>query len=293
MTLHVAALARRDLHKDNSTAPPDSLRIYLRTISKRKLLTPQREIELARRIARGDLEAKQEMVEANLRLVVSVAKGYQGRGLSLPDLIQEGSLGLIRAVERFDPDRGCRFSTYATWWIRQAITRALADKGRTIRVPVHMTERMNAVATAERKLAQRLGRTPSTDELSEATSFSVRQLRDLRCIANEPVSLDAPIAENEDTELVERIEDGGADCPVELAERNARSRALWRALSVLPIREREVLEMRFGLTGAHPHTLEEVGRVFNVSRERIRQIESHALRKLEALPETEALRDAA
>jgi RNA polymerase primary sigma factor len=231
----------------------DSLRLYLRSISKVQLLTAEREVEFAKRIERGDMIAKQEMVEANLRLVVSIAKGYLGRGLSFLDLIQEGSLGLIRAVEKFDYRRGCKFSTYATFWIRQALTRAIADKGRMIRIPVH----------------------------ADATPP----------IAEPPVSLDTPIGD--DSTLRDVLADADAEPPCELAAQSLRSAGLWEALGALPVREREVIEMRFGVTGARPYTLEEVGRAFGVSRERVRQIERLALKKLQALPSTQSLRDAA
>jgi RNA polymerase primary sigma factor len=290
-----ATKPRSPQHGDDPAADPssDSVRLYLRSIGRVRLLSAEREVKLARRIERGDLVAKQEMVEANLRLVVSIAKRYQGRGLSFLDLVQEGSLGLIRAVEKFDYRRGYKFSTYATWWVRQAVTRAIADKGRTIRVPVHMLDDLNAVAAAEHQLAQQLGRDPLVRELAAELQCSVHQVRDLQRIAQQPVSLEAPTTTGEDTELVDRLEDESAECPFEVAEQTTRSDALWRALAHLPIREREVLEMRFGLTGAHPHTLEEIGRSFNVSRERIRQIQRHALNKLEVLPQSEALREAA
>jgi RNA polymerase primary sigma factor len=253
----------------------DSLRLYLRSIGKVSLLTADREVELARRIERGDLVAKQEMVEANLRLVVSIAKGYLGRGLSFLDLIQEGSLGLIRAVEKFDYRRGYKFSTYATWWIRQAVTRAIADKGRTIRIPVHMVEKLNKVVHVERQLVQQLGREPLPEEIARELECSVREVRDILRMAQQPVSLEKPIGEEEESELGD------------FRRENVR-----RALDALPQREREVIEMRFGLTGARPYTLEEVGRAFNVTRERIRQIENHTLKKLESLPEAQRLRDA-
>jgi RNA polymerase primary sigma factor len=271
----------------------DSLKLYLRGITKPRLLTAAEEIELARRIERGDLAAKQRMVEANLRLVVSIAKGYQGRGLSLLDLIQEGSLGLIRAVERFDHRRGRRFSTYASWWIRQAILRAIADKSRTIRLPEHVAERLVAVLKAERALMQRYGRGPSRAELASELGCSVGELRDLERYAQQPASLDAPVPGADETPLIHLIEDDGGECPLESAAASSRSDALWRMLGVLPMREREVLELRFGLTGTRPYTLEEIGRLLDVSRERIRQIEDHALRKLRSLPTTEALGEAA
>ena len=270
----------------------DSLRLYLRSIGRVALLTAEREVALAKRIERGDLEAKQEMVEANLRLVVSIAKGYLGRGLSFLDLIQEGSLGLIRAVEKFDYRRGYKFSTYATWWIRQAVTRAIADKGRTIRIPVHMVEKLNKVVHVERQLVQTLGREPTPDEIARELECTAREVRDIQRMAQQPVSLEKPIGEEEESELGDFVEDESAESPFEQASANLRRENVRRALEALPQREREVIEMRFGLTGARPYTLEEVGRAFNVTRERIRQIENHTLKKLESLPEAQRLRDA-
>jgi len=269
----------------------DSLRLYLRSIGRVQLLTAEREVALAQRIERGDLIAKQEMVEANLRLVVSIAKGYLGRGLSFLDLIQEGSLGLIRAVEKFDYRRGYKFSTYATWRIHQAVTRAIADKGRTIRIPVHMVEKLNKVVHVERQLVQELGREPTPEEIASELDCSAREVRDILRMAQQPVSLEKPIGEEEESELGDFVEDEAAESPFELASENLRRDNVRRALEALPQREREVIEMRFGLTGARPYTLEEVGRAFNVTRERIRQIENHTLKKLESLPEAQRLRD--
>ncbi len=271
----------------------DSLRLYLRSIGRVQLLTADREVSLAQRIERGDLVAKQEMVEANLRLVVSIAKGYLGRGLSFLDLIQEGSLGLIRAVEKFDYRRGYKFSTYATWWIRQAVTRAIADKGRTIRIPVHMVEKLNKVVHVERQLVQELGREPTPDEIAKQLECTSREVREILRMAQQPVSLEKPIGEEEESELGDFVEDESAESPFETASTNLRKENVRRALDALPQREREVIEMRFGLTGARPYTLEEVGRAFNVTRERIRQIENHTLKKLESLPEAQRLRDTA
>jgi RNA polymerase primary sigma factor len=270
----------------------DSLRLYLRSIGRVQLLTAEREVALAQRIERGDLVAKQEMVEANLRLVVSIAKGYLGRGLSFLDLIQEGSLGLIRAVEKFDYRRGYKFSTYATWWIRQAVTRAIADKGRTIRIPVHMVEKLNKVVHVERQLVQELGREPSPEEIARQLECTSREVREILRMAQQPVSLEKPIGEEEESELGDFVEDESAESPFETASTNLRKENVRKALDALPQREREVIEMRFGLTGARPYTLEEVGRAFNVTRERIRQIENHTLKKLESLPEAQRLRDA-
>ena len=270
----------------------DSLRLYLRSIGRVQLLTADQEVSLAKRIERGDMTAKQQMVEANLRLVVSIAKSYLGRGLTFLDLIQEGSLGLIRAVEKFDYRRGYKFSTYATWWIRQAVTRAIADKGRTIRIPVHMVEKLNKVVHVERQLIQQLGREPTPDEIAKELECTSREVRDILRIAQQPVSLEKPIGEEEESELGDFVEDHSAESPFELASENLRRENVRRALAALPTREREVIEMRFGLSGGQPRTLEEVGRAFNVTRERIRQIENHTLKKLEALPEAQRLRDA-
>ena len=270
----------------------DSLRLYLRSIGRVSLLTAAQEVSLAKRIERGDMAAKQQMVEANLRLVVSIAKGYLGRGLTFLDLIQEGSLGLIRAVEKFDYRRGYKFSTYATWWIRQAVTRAIADKGRTIRIPVHMVEKLNKVVHVERQLVQSLGREPSPEEIAKELEVTEREVRDILRMSQQPISLEKPIGEEEESELGDFVEDQNAVSPFDMASDNLRKENVHRALAALPQREREVIEMRFGLTGGRPRTLEEVGRAFNVTRERIRQIENHTLKKLESLPEAQRLRDA-
>ncbi|MDQ3849438.1 MAG: sigma-70 family RNA polymerase sigma factor, partial [Actinomycetota bacterium] len=262
----------------------DSLRLYLRSIGRVPLLTAGEEVALAKRIERGDMQAKQHMVEANLRLVVSIAKSYLGRGLTFLDLIQEGSLGLIRAVEKFDYRRGFKFSTYATWWIRQAVTRAIADKGRTIRIPVHMVEKLNKVVHVERQLVQSLGREPTPEEIAEHLDCSPREVRDILRMSQQPISLERPVGEEEESELGDFVEDETAESPFELAAENLRRENVRCALAALPQREREVIEMRFGLTGGRPRTLEEVGRAFNVTRERIRQIENHTLKKLESLP---------
>jgi RNA polymerase primary sigma factor len=270
----------------------DSLRLYLRSIGRVGLLTADQEVSLAKRIERGDMAAKQHMIEANLRLVVSIAKGYLGRGLTFLDLIQEGSLGLIRAVEKFDYRRGYKFSTYATWWIRQAVTRAIADKARTIRIPVHMVEKLNKVVHVERQLVQELGREPTPDEIAGQLDCTVREVKDIQRLAQLPISLEKPIGEEEDSELGDFVEDETADSPFELAIENLRRENVRKALDALPEREREVIEMRFGLKGHEARTLEEVGRAFGVTRERIRQIENTTLKKLEALPEAQRLRDA-
>jgi RNA polymerase primary sigma factor len=270
----------------------DSLRLYLRSIGRVELLTADQEVCLAKRIERGDMVAKQQMIEANLRLVVSIAKGYLGRGLSFLDLIQEGSLGLIRAVEKFDYRRGYKFSTYATWWIRQAVTRAIADKARTIRIPVHMVEKLNKVVHVERQLVQEFGREPIPEEIAAELQWTAREVKDILRIAQLPVSLEKPIGEEEDSELGDFVEDEAAESPFERASENLRRENVQRALEALPPREREVIEMRYGLKGNKARTLEEVGRAFGVTRERIRQIENNTLKKLEGLPEAQRLRDA-
>jgi RNA polymerase primary sigma factor len=269
----------------------DSLRLYLRSIGRVELLTAEEEVGLARRIERGDMLAKNHMVEANLRLVVSIAKGYLGRGLTFLDLIQEGSLGLIRAVEKFDYRRGYKFSTYATWWIRQAVTRAIADKARTIRIPVHMVEKLNKVVHVERQLVQELGREPTPEEIARELESTPREVKDILRMAQLPVSLEKPIGEEEDSELGDFVEDDTAESPFEQALENLRKENVRKALNALPEREREVIEMRFGLKGHEARTLEEVGRAFGVTRERIRQIENNTLKKLEMLPEAQRLRD--
>jgi RNA polymerase primary sigma factor len=270
----------------------DSLRLYLRSIGRVPLLTAEEEVALAKRIERGDIAAKQHMVEANLRLVVSIAKGYVGRGLTLLDLIQEGSLGLIRAVEKFDYRRGYKFSTYATWWIRQAVTRSLADKGRTIRIPVHMVERLNKLVHAERRLIQQLGREPTSAELATELDSSVREVRDIMRIAQQPISLEKPVGEEDDSALADFVEDVSAESPFEIASEALRRENVSRVLASLPSREREVIEMRYGIVGGRSRTLEEVGRAFNITRERVRQIENRTLKKLQTLPEAQQLREA-
>ena len=288
-----AASGNKKLEIDLTVEPSlDSLRLYLRSIGRVGLLTADQEVSLAKRIERGDMAAKQHMIEANLRLVVSIAKGYLGRGLTFLDLIQEGSLGLIRAVEKFDYRRGYKFSTYATWWIRQAVTRAIADKARTIRIPVHMVEKLNKVVLVERQLVQELGREPTPDEIAAQLDSTAREVKDIQRLAQLPISLEKPIGEEEDSELGDFVEDEAADSPFELAIENLRRENVRKALDALPDREREVIEMRFGLKGHEARTLEEVGRAFGVTRERIRQIENTTLKKLEALPEAQRLRDA-
>jgi RNA polymerase primary sigma factor len=270
----------------------DSLRLYLRAIGQVDLLTAQQEVELAKRIERGDMLAKRQMVEANLRLVVSIAKGYLGRGLSFLDLIQEGSLGLIRAVEKFDYRRGYKFSTYATWWIRQAVTRAIADKARTIRIPVHMVEKLNRVAHVERQLVQKLGREPEPAEIAEELRWPVGDVRDILRVAQLPVSLEKPVGDEDESELGDFVADDAVLEPFEEASEHLQKEGVKKALEALPERERQVIELRYGLSGAEPLTLEEVGKTFGVTRERIRQIENNTLKKLQRLPEAQMLREA-
>ena len=270
----------------------DSLRLYLRSIGQVELLTASQEVELAKRIERGDMLAKRQMVEANLRLVVSIAKGYLGRGLSFLDLIQEGSLGLIRAVEKFDYRRGYKFSTYATWWIRQAVTRAIADKARTIRIPVHMVEKLNRVAHVERQLVQKLGREPEPAEIAEELRWPVSDVRDILRVAQLPVSLEKQIGDEDESELGECVADDAVLEPFEEASEHLQKEGVRRALDALPDRERQVIELRYGLSGTEPLTLEEVGKTFGVTRERIRQIEYNTLKKRQRLPEAQLLREA-
>ncbi len=269
----------------------DSLRLYLREIGKVPLLTADQEVYLAKRIERGDMAAKTHMIEANLRLVVSIAKSYLGRGLSFLDLIQEGSLGLIRAVEKFDYRKGYKFSTYATWWIRQAVTRAIADKARTIRIPVHMVEKLNKVVHIERQLVQRLGREPQPEEIALELEMTTEEVREILRMAQLPVSLEKPIGEEEESELGDFVQDEQAESPFDTASLQLRREDIQKALDSLPERERKVIELRFGLTGSQPCTLEEVGRAFGVTRERIRQIENNTLKRLETLPEAQGLKD--
>jgi RNA polymerase primary sigma factor len=270
----------------------DSLRLYLRAIGQVDLLTAAQEVELAKRIERGDMLAKRQMVEANLRLVVSIAKGYLGRGLSFLDLIQEGSLGLIRAVEKFDYRRGYKFSTYATWWIRQAVTRAIADKARTIRIPVHMVEKLNRVAHVERQLVQKLGREPEPAEIAEELRWPVSDVRDILRVAQLPVSLEKPVGDEDESELGDFVADDAVLEPFEEASEHMQKEGVRRALDALPDRERQVIELRYGLSGTEPLTLEEVGKAFGVTRERIRQIENNTLKKLKRSPEAQMLREA-
>src|SRR3954469_7831087 len=279
-----------DLKPDMTT---DSLQLFLKDIGKVRLLTAAEEVELAKRIERGDLDAKQKMVESNLRLVVSIAKNYRNQGLPFLDLIQEGTLGLVRAAEKFDYRKGFKFSTYATWWIRQAIARALADKARTIRIPVHVVEKLNKIGRAERKLVTELGREPTADEIAEVTGIDPEEVESIKRSAQAPVSLEKPVGDEEESEFGQFIADERAESPYERAAEILTKEALREALENLSYRERRVLELRYGLGGEHPRTLDEVGRTFNVTRERIRQIENQSLKKLQSLAEAQKLREVA
>ena len=269
----------------------DPVRMYLKEIGKVPLLTPEEEQELARRMADGDEEAKRRMAEANLRLVVSIAKRYVGRGMLFLDLIQEGNLGLMKAVEKFDYTKGYKFSTYATWWIRQSITRAIADQARTIRIPVHMVETINRVLRTSHAMVQKLGREPTTKEIADELHIEQSKVEEVLKIAQEPVSLETPIGEEEDSHLGDFIQDDEASQPSEEATYTLLREQLEEVLSTLTPREEQVLRMRFGLVDGKPHTLEEVGKQFDVTRERIRQIESKALRKLRHPSRSKKLRD--
>ncbi|MFA4891337.1 MAG: RNA polymerase sigma factor RpoD [Candidatus Gracilibacteria bacterium] len=268
----------------------DSIRLYLCEIGKVALLTAKEEVDLARRIRKGDQSAKQRLAEANLRLVVSIAKKYIGRGLSFLDLIQEGNIGLFRAVEKFDPDRGFKFSTYATWWIRQAITRAIADQARTIRIPVHMVETINKLTHAQRRLVQELGREPLVEELAAEMDMDIKKVRHIMKISQDIVSLEAPVGTEEDSKLGDFIEDDEALSPSDATNRQLLKENIREMLQYLSPRERKIIEMRFGLIDGVGHTLEEVGQEFHVTRERIRQIEAKVLQKLKEHPTSVKIR---
>ena len=269
----------------------DPVRMYLKEIGKIKLLSPEEELEVAKRMAAGDEEARKRMSEANLRLVVSIAKRYVGRGMQLLDLIQEGNLGLMKAVEKFDYTKGYKFSTYATWWIRQSITRAIADQARTIRIPVHMVETINRVLRTSHSMVQSLGREPTTEEVAKELHMDVSKVEEIMKIAQEPVSLETPVGEEEDSHLGDFLPDTDASQPPEEASYALLREQLEDVLATLTPREQQVLRMRFGLQDGKPHTLEEVGKEFDVTRERIRQIESKALRKLRHPSRSKKLRD--
>jgi RNA polymerase primary sigma factor len=271
----------------------DALQLFLKDIGKVDLLTAAQEVELAKRIERGDHGAKQEMVEANLRLVVSIAKKYRNQGLPFLDLIQEGTIGLVRAAEKFDYRKGFKFSTYATWWIRQAVARALADKARTIRMPVHVVEKLNKIVRSERKLRAELGREPTALEIGFDLDLTGDEVEQIRRSAQTPVSLEKPVGDEDESEFGHFITDENLPLPDEEAEITLRKETLRKILGTLSSRERQVLELRYGLDGQHPRTLDEVGRTFNVTRERIRQIENQSLKKLRALADAVKLRDVA
>ena len=280
-----------DLSVPDGVSIEDPVRMYLKEIGKVPLLSAEREIELAQRMEEGDEDAKKELAEANLRLVVSIAKRYVGRGMLFLDLIQEGNLGLIKAVEKFDYHKGYKFSTYATWWIRQAITRAIADQARTIRIPVHMVETINKLIRVSRQLLQELGREPTPEEIAKELDMPVERVREILKISQEPVSLETPIGEEEDSHLGDFIQDDNVPVPAEAAAQTLLKEQLDEVLDTLTEREQKVLRLRFGMNDGRARTLEEVGKEFDVTRERIRQIEAKALRKLRHPSRSRKLRD--
>jgi RNA polymerase primary sigma factor len=296
--LHIEVVSGTEEEEEAPVEEPrevstDALQLFLKDIGKVDLLTAAQEVELAKRIERGDHGAKQEMVEANLRLVVSIAKKYRNQGLPFLDLIQEGTIGLVRAAEKFDYRKGFKFSTYATWWIRQAVARALADKARTIRMPVHVVEKLNKIVRSERKLRAELGREPTAAEIGKDLDLSADEVEHIRRSAQTPVSLEKPVGDEDESEFGHFITDENLPLPDEEAEITMRKETLRKILGTLSSRERQVLELRYGLDGQHPRTLDEVGRTFNVTRERIRQIENQSLKKLRALADAIKLRDVA
>ena len=282
-----------ELDEQPAEVSTDTLQLFLKDIGKVPLLTAAQEVELAKRIERGDHSAKQAMVEANLRLVVSIAKRYRNQGLPFLDLIQEGTIGLVRAAEKFDHRKGFKFSTYATWWIRQAVARALADKARTIRMPVHIVEKLNKIVRSERKLRAEFGREPTSSEIAIDVELTTDEVEQIRRSSQAPVSLEKPVGDEEESEFGHFLTDENDPLPDEVAEVEMRKATLQRVLGTLSARERRVLELRYGLNGEHPRTLDEVGKTFNVTRERIRQIENQSLKKLRALADALALRDVA
>jgi RNA polymerase primary sigma factor len=277
-----------DLKPEGTT---DAMQLFLKDIGKARLLSAQEEVDLAKRIERGSFDAKQKLVESNLRLVVSIAKNYRNQGLPFLDLIQEGTIGLVRATEKFDYRKGFKFSTYATWWIRQSVARALADKARTIRMPVHIVEKLNKIGRAERSLLTALGREPTPEQIAEVTGIDPEEVDSIRRSARAPISLEKPVGDEEGSEFGQLIADESAESPYERAVKILTKEALHEALENLSYRERRVLELRYGIGGERPRTLEQVGRTFNVTRDRIRQIESHSLKKLQNLREAQKLRD--
>jgi RNA polymerase primary sigma factor len=281
------------LEPDAPEVSTDALQLFLKDIGRVPLLTAAQEVELAKRIERGDHAAKQKMVESNLRLVVSIAKNYRNQGLPFLDLIQEGTIGLVRAAEKFDYRKGFKFSTYATWWIRQAVARALADKARTIRMPVHVVEKLNKIGRTERKLLSELGRDPTSAEVAEELELSIEEVEQIRRSAQVPISLEKPVGDEEESEFGHFLADENAPAPDVSAEETLRKEVLTRVLAGLSHRERRVLELRYGLGGEHPRTLDEVGRTFNVTRERVRQIENQSLKKLQAMAESQRLKEVA
>ena len=276
-----------------SEVSTDTLQLFLKDIGRVPLLTAAQEVELAKRIERGDHSAKQAMVEANLRLVVSIAKRYRNQGLPFLDLIQEGTIGLVRAAEKFDHRKGFKFSTYATWWIRQSVARALADKARTIRMPVHVVEKLNKIVRTERTMRAKLGREPSAVEIGDELDLHAEEVEQIRRSAQTPISLEKPVGDEDESEFGHFLTDDTQPLPDEVAEETMRKEALRGILDTLSHRERRVLELRYGLNGEQPCTLDEVGRTFNVTRERIRQIENQCLKKLRALADASKLRDVA
>ncbi len=284
-------IAKEEVSADDAINIADPVRLYLKGIGKVSLLTAEQEVELAKRIEAGDKEAKKELSEANLRLVVSIAKRYVGKGMQFLDLIQEGNLGLLKAVDKFDYTKGYKFSTYATWWIRQAISRAIADQGRTIRIPVHMVETINKMVRTERMLVQELGRDPSNAEIAARMNISEEKVVEIKKIAQEPVSLETPIGEEDDSHLGDFIPDEDALAPEDVASYMLLREQLFEVLDTLTEREAKVLKLRFGLEESRPRTLEEVGDIFKVTRERIRQIEAKALRKLRHPTRSKKLKD--
>ena len=269
----------------------DPVKLYLKDIGKVPLLTPEQEVELAKRIIDGDEQAKAQLCEANLRLVISIAKRYSGKNMQFLDLIQEGNLGLLKAVDKFDYTKGFRFSTYATWWIRQSIVRALADQARTIRIPVHMVETINKIGRESKKMLQELGREPTTEELAERLGMPANKISEIQKIALDPISLESPIGEEEDSKIADFIEDDTSVSPVENATRSMLRGQLLSVIDTLTPREQKVIRLRYGLDDGNPKTLEQVGQEFNVTRERIRQIEAKALRKLRNPTRSKKLKD--